>query len=169
MFVGLALEPSQPLTAAKVVDASGALVPNGTVGELWLRGRAVTTGGYWLQPSVTAAAVDARGWLHTGDAAVLDDGGYTSILGRIRDVVVRGRGAPPILAPAVERSILLLGEPSLRDCAVVGVPHPDRPREQQVAAWLEVDAALLDADAAALVSRPRQHLQSTLAMETAST
>jgi fatty-acyl-CoA synthase len=83
------------------VDAAGQPVPYGVPGELLVRGYLVTDGGCWLEPMATLAAVDSEGWMHTGDLDVLDADGYANILGRIKELIIRGGGAcPPTLPDA---------------------------------------------------------------------
>ena len=79
-----------PHVEAKVVDPeTGETVPPGTPGEVCTRGYLVMQG-YWENPEATAEAVDADGWMHTGDLGVMDDSGYLNIVGRIKDMVIRG-------------------------------------------------------------------------------
>src|SRR5437764_360128 len=79
-----------PHVEIKVVDpATGGVVPRGTPGELCTRGYSVMLG-YWDNPDATAGAIDAARWMHTGDLAVMDDEGYLNIVGRIKDLVIRG-------------------------------------------------------------------------------
>ncbi|MBM7367978.1 fatty-acyl-CoA synthase [Gordonia hydrophobica] len=81
---------AHPHVEITIVDPdSGAVVPRGQSGELCVRGYLVMLG-YWNQPEKTAEAIDADGWIHTGDLAAMDDDGYVSITGRIKDVVLRG-------------------------------------------------------------------------------
>src|SRR5581483_12042543 len=69
--------------------ASGAILPRGQVGELCTRGHTVMRG-YWRDEAATSAAIDAAAWMHSGDLAVLDDEGYLHIVGRIKDMIIRG-------------------------------------------------------------------------------
>ena len=79
-----------PHVEVKVVDPeSGATVGRGESGELCTRGYSVMLG-YWNDPERTAEAIDADGWMHTGDLAVMDDDGYLNIVGRIKDMIIRG-------------------------------------------------------------------------------
>ena len=82
----------QPHTFAKVVNEEGWTVPFGVPGELLVRGYLVTDGGYWQRPSMTVESIDAHGWMHTGDIAVLDEDGYANILGRKSELIIRGGG-----------------------------------------------------------------------------
>ncbi len=79
----------QPHVEVKIVDAEGRIVPRGTPGELCTRGYSVMRG-YWDDPERTAEAIDAAGWMHTGDLATIDAEGYCNIVGRIKDMVIRG-------------------------------------------------------------------------------
>ena len=79
-----------PHVEIKIVDpATGAIVPRGTPGEQCTRGYSVMLG-YWDDDRATHDAIDAAGWMHTGDLAVMDDEGYVSIVGRIKDMIIRG-------------------------------------------------------------------------------
>ena len=78
-----------PHVEVKIVDAAGRIVPRGAAGELCTRGYSVMLG-YWDDPERTAEAIDAAGWMHTGDLATLDAEGYCNIVGRIKDMVIRG-------------------------------------------------------------------------------
>ena len=107
-----------PHIEVKVVDpATGRTVPRGTPGELCTRGYSVMLG-YWRQPDKTAEAIDAARWMHTGDLAVMDDDGYLSITGRIKDMVIRG--GENIYPREVEE--FLYTHPDILDAQVIGVP-----------------------------------------------
>ena len=107
-----------PFTQAKVVDAAGRDVPDGEVGELWLRGPHVCLG-YWNDPEATAAALDADGWFHTGDSARRDDEGFFYIAGRTKDMLISG--GVNVYPAEIEGELLL--HPQVADAAVVGIPH----------------------------------------------
>ena len=112
----------QPLlqTEVKIVDpASGAILPVDATGELCTRGYLVMTG-YFENPEATAKAIDAEGWLHTGDLAAMDARGYFYIRGRLKEMVIRGGEN---LFP-VEIESVLHEHPEVADVAVVGVPDP---------------------------------------------
>ena len=79
----------QPHCEVKIVDNEGRIVPRGTPGELCTRGYSVMLG-YWGDEAATAEAIDKAGWMHTGDIAVIDDEGFCNIVGRIKDMVIRG-------------------------------------------------------------------------------
>jgi acyl-CoA synthetase (AMP-forming)/AMP-acid ligase II len=95
---------------------SGADAAAGERGELWVRGPQVMRG-YLDDEEATAATIDAQGWLHTGDVAVVDDDGYYSIVDRLKELIkYKGYQVPP-----AELEALLLGHPGVADVAVVGV------------------------------------------------
>ena len=79
----------QPHLEVKIVDGDGRIVPRGTPGELLTRGYSVMRG-YWGDEERTREAIDAARWMHTGDLATLDEEGYCNIVGRIKDMVIRG-------------------------------------------------------------------------------
>lgn len=109
---------TMPHLESKIVDpGTGAVVPRGEVGELCTRGYAVMRG-YWNDPDKTADAVDPEGWMHTGDLAAMDDGGYVRIEGRIKDMVIRG--GENISPREIEE--FLYRHPAVRDVQVIGVP-----------------------------------------------
>jgi fatty-acyl-CoA synthase len=92
-------------------------VSRGVDGEVQTRGYSVMRG-YWDEPDKTAAAIDADGWMHTGDLGVMDDDGYVAITGRIKDLIIRG--GENISPREVEE--FLYSHPDIRDVQVVGVP-----------------------------------------------
>ena len=108
-----------PHTEARVVDLHGRNVAPGEVGELILRGESVMKG-YWNQPEATAETLRG-GWLHTGDLAVVDAEGYTTLVDRLKDVIITG--GQNVYSAEVENT--LAGHPDLLDVAVIGIPHPD--------------------------------------------
>ncbi len=121
-----------PHIEIKVVDpATGLTVPRGAPGELCTRGYSVMLG-YWQQPDKTAEAVDAARWMHTGDQAVMDDDGYLSITGRIKDLVIRGGEN---IAP-VEVEEFLRAHPDILDVQVIGVP--DAKYGEELMAWIRM-------------------------------
>ncbi|KQO42880.1 AMP-binding protein [Aeromicrobium sp. Leaf245] len=121
-----------PNLETKVVDpATGEVVPRGTAGELCTRGYSVMIG-YWQEPEKTAEAIDADGWMHTGDLAVMDDDGYLSITGRIKDMVIRG--GENIYPREIEE--FLITHPDVLDAQVVGVP--DARYGEELMAWLRM-------------------------------
>ncbi|OBI04831.1 AMP-binding protein [Mycolicibacter nonchromogenicus] len=107
-----------PHLEIKLTDPdTGATVPRGQVGELCTRGYSVMSG-YWNDPDKTATAIDAGGWMHTGDLAVMDGDGYLRITGRIKDMVIRG--GENIYPREIEE--FLHTHPDIRDAQVIGVP-----------------------------------------------
>ena len=109
-----------PHIEVKVVDpVTGRTVARGEPGELCTRGTSVMLG-YWKQPDKTAEAIDAARWMHTGDLATMDDDGYLSIVGRIKDMVIRG--GENVYPREVEE--FLYGHPDIADVQVIGVPDP---------------------------------------------
>jgi len=130
----------QPHLEVKVIDPDGRVVGRGETGELCTRGYSVMLG-YWDDPERTAEALDPAGWMHTGDLAVLDDEGFCNIVGRIKDMVIRG--GENIYPREVEE--FLYRHPAIQDVQVFGVPD-DRYGEA-LAAWivLRPDEALSEA------------------------
>ncbi|MBI2704520.1 MAG: AMP-binding protein [Actinobacteria bacterium] len=108
-----------PGIEVRLVDAAGEDVLVGDSGEMLVRGPNVFTG-YWNDPIATAAAIDADGWLHTGDIAVVDDDGYLYLVDRAKDlIIVSGFNVFPAEVEGV-----LLQHAAIEAAAVVGVPHP---------------------------------------------
>ena len=119
-----------PRTEAKVIDPeTGETAPVGTPGEVCSRGYLVMRG-YWENPQATADAIDADGWMHTGDLGVMDADGYLNIVGRIKDMVIRGGEN---LYP-VEIEELLFQHPAVASVQVVGVP--DARMGEELMAWI---------------------------------
>jgi acyl-CoA synthetase (AMP-forming)/AMP-acid ligase II len=108
-----------PVTRARIVGLDGEELPQGEVGELWLRGQSLVRG-YWRDPEATAAAFTPDGWFRTGDLATVRDGDRISIVDRIKDMVVRGGEN----VYCVEVEAALHDHPDVADAAVLGVPHP---------------------------------------------
>jgi long-chain acyl-CoA synthetase len=101
----------------KVVDEDGNELPQGEVGELWIKGPNVVKG-YWNKPEATAAAF-TDGWLHTGDVARIDEEGFVFIVDRAKDMVIRG--GENVYCSEVESA--LFEHPAVTDAAVIGIPH----------------------------------------------
>src|SRR5690606_9590539 len=80
---------TQPQLESKIIDEQGATVRRGQTGELCTRGYSVMLG-YWNNPQASAEAIDTEGWMHTGDLAVMDEQGYVRIVGRSKDMIIRG-------------------------------------------------------------------------------
>ena len=121
-----------PHVEVKVIDPdSGRVVPRGTTGELCTRGYVVMLG-YWEDPEATAAAIDQARWMHTGDLATLDGDGYANIVGRIKDMVIRG--GENVYPREVEE--FLYQHPAVADVQVVGVP--DTRYGEELCAWVRL-------------------------------
>jgi fatty-acyl-CoA synthase len=121
-----------PHVEVKIVDpATGALVPRGTPGELCSRGYLVMLG-YWNNPDATREAVDQGRWMHTGDLAVMQADGYVNIVGRIKDMVIRG--GENIYPREVEE--FLYTHPKVADVQVIGVP--DEKYGEELCAWVQL-------------------------------
>jgi fatty-acyl-CoA synthase len=123
----------QPHLEVKIVDLEGRIVARGEPGELCTRGYSVMLG-YWDDAERTAEALDAAGWMHTGDLATLDDEGYCNIVGRIKDMVIRG--GENVYPREIEE--FLYRHPAVQDVQVVGVPDPKYGEE--LAAWIVLRA-----------------------------
>jgi fatty-acyl-CoA synthase len=130
-----------PHVEVKVVDPeTGLTVPKGMPGEFCTRGYSVMLG-YWNEPEKTAEAIDAAGWMHTGDLATMDDEGYLNIVGRIKDMVIRG--GENIYPREVEE--FLYTHPAVGDVQVIGVP--DAKYGEELCAWVRLkDDADCDED-----------------------
>ena len=119
----------QPHIEVKIVDAEGRIVPPGMPGELLTRGYCVMQG-YWNDPERTAEAIDVAGWMHTGDLATLDADGYCNIVGRIKDMIIRG--GENIYPREIEE--FLYRHPKIQDVQVFGVP--DARYGEELCAWI---------------------------------
>ncbi|GGU34457.1 AMP-binding protein [Nocardioides albus] len=132
-----------PHVEVKIVDpATGEVVPRGTAGEFCTRGYSVMLG-YWDDDAKTAEAIDADGWMHTGDLAVMREDGYCVVVGRIKDMVIRG--GENIYPREIEE--FLYTHPDIAEAQVVGVP--DERYGEELCAWIRMrpGADPLDADA----------------------
>jgi fatty-acyl-CoA synthase len=133
-----------PHVEIKVVDpVSGETVPRGRTGELCTRGYSVMLG-YWDDEEKTAEAIDAEGWMHTGDLAEMRDDGYCTIVGRIKDMVIRG--GENIYPREIEE--FLYGHPDIEDVQVIGVP--DATYGEELCAWVRMRPGAEPLDAAAV-------------------
>jgi fatty-acyl-CoA synthase len=131
-----------PHVEIKIVDpATGETVERGQPGEFCTRGYSVMLG-YWDDPEKTAEAIDADGWMHTGDLAEMRDDGYCNIVGRIKDMVIRG--GENIYPREIEE--FLYAHPDIEDVQVIGVP--DEKYGEELCAWVKLrdGAEPLDAD-----------------------
>ena len=121
-----------PHVEIKIIDpASGDTLAVDQPGELCTRGYSVMLG-YWDNPGATAEAVDADGWMHTGDLAVMDDDGYVNIVGRIKDMIIRG--GENVYPREVEEFLYL--HPNIVDVQVIGVP--DETYGEELVAWVRL-------------------------------
>lgn len=118
-----------PHVEVKIVDEEGRIVPVGSPGQLCTRGYSVMKG-YWDEPERTAEAVDDAGWMHTGDLATIDADGYCNIVGRVKDMVIRG--GENVYPREIEE--FLYRHPKVREVQVFGVPDPRYGEE--IAAWI---------------------------------
>jgi fatty-acyl-CoA synthase len=131
-----------PHVEIRIADpASGRALPCGQAGEFQTRGYSVMLG-YWEEPERTAEAIDAARWMHTGDLATMDEQGYVKIVGRIKDVVIRG--GENIYPREIEE--FLYSHPGVTDVQVIGVP--DERYGEAITAWVipREGAALTDSD-----------------------
>ena len=120
-----------PHVEVKIIDAStGAVVPRGTPGELCTRGYSVMLG-YWNNPEATRTSIDAAGWMHTGDLATMDEDGYVKIVGRIKDMIIRG--GENVYPREIEE--FLHTHPGVSEAQVIGVPSEKYGEE--VMAWVK--------------------------------
>jgi len=130
-----------PHLEVKVVDhVSGRTLPRGQTGELCTRGASVMLG-YWGEPQRTAEVIDAARWMHTGDLAVMDSGGYCSIVGRMKDLVIRG--GENVYPRELEE--FLYRHPAVADVQVVGVP--DERYGEELMAWVVLRPGYTDLSA----------------------
>ncbi len=121
-----------PYVEVKIVDPeSGLTVPRGVTGEMCTRGYSVMLG-YWDDPEQTSQAIDQARWMHTGDLAVLDEGGYLNIVGRIKDMIIRG--GENVYPREIEE--FLYSHPAIEDVQVIGVP--DARYGEEICAWVKL-------------------------------
>ena len=120
-----------PHVEAKIIDSSGNIVPVGTPGELLTRGYSVMRG-YWKDPAQTASSIDEARWMHTGDIATLDQEGFCNIVGRIKDMVIRG--GENIYPREVEE--FLYTHPGIETAQVFGVP--DEKYGEELCVWIRL-------------------------------
>ena len=122
-----------PWVEIKVIDDAGRVVRVGEKGEICTRGYSVMQG-YWNDPERTAETIDPGGWLHSGDLAVMDGDGYVQIVGRIKDMIIRG--GENIYPREIEE--FLYQHPAISEVQVFGVP--DEKMGEEVCAWIQLNA-----------------------------
>lgn len=122
---------TQPHLESKVVDEHNRIVPRGQIGELCTRGYSVMLG-YWNNPEATASAIDGARWMHTGDLAIMDDEGYIKIVGRNKDMIIRG--GENVYPREIEE--FLFTHPAVVDVQVIGVP--DKTYGEEIVAWVKL-------------------------------
>jgi fatty-acyl-CoA synthase len=120
-----------PHVEVKIIDAEGRIVPPGTPGELCTRGYSVMLG-YWGDAERTVEAIDRARWMHTGDLSTLDEEGYCNIVGRLKDMVIRG--GENVYPREVEE--FLYHHKKIADVQVIGVP--DRKYGEELCAWVKL-------------------------------
>ncbi|MBT3701267.1 MAG: AMP-binding protein [Alphaproteobacteria bacterium] len=129
-----------PHVEAKVIDEDGRIVAPGVTGEFLTRGYSVMQG-YWGDPEQSARAIDKAGWMHTGDLATIDEDGYGNIVGRLKDMVIRG--GENVYPREIEE--YLFGIDAVQDVQVFGVP--DEKYGEEICAWITLnDGANLTED-----------------------
>ena len=122
---------AQPHIEVKIVGSDGRIVPRGSPGELCTRGYSVMKG-YWNDEEKTGEAIDDAGWMHTGDLATMDAEGYVNIVGRLKDMIIRG--GENLYPREIEE--FLYRHPKIQDVQVIGVPDPKYGEE--VCAWVRL-------------------------------
>ena len=131
---------AMPWVEIKIIDEAGHVVPVGQKGEICTRGYSVMQG-YWNDQEKTAETIDASGWLHSGDIATMDASGYVRIVGRIKDMIIRG--GENIYPREVEE--FLYQHPAISEVQVFGIP--DEKMGEEVCAWIQInEGADLTAD-----------------------
>ncbi|WP_201313536.1 AMP-binding protein [Dyella sp. EPa41] len=139
-----------PHIEVKLVDEQGRVVPRGSTGELCTRGYSVMLG-YWQDDARTREVIDEARWMHTGDLAVIDDDGYCTIVGRLKDMIIRG--GENVYPREIEE--FLYTHPKVQDVQVFGVP--DAKFGEQVCAWIRLREGC-DSSEAEIQSYCRHHL-----------
>jgi fatty-acyl-CoA synthase len=120
-----------PHLEVKIIDEKGQTVPIGANGDICTRGYAVMKC-YWDEPERTAETVDADGWLHSGDLGIMDEAGYVRVVGRLKDMIIRG--GENIYPREIEE--FLFTHPDVQDAKVIGVP--DEKYGEEVCAWIQL-------------------------------
>ena len=126
---------AMPWVEIKIVDEDGRVVATGEKGEICTRGYSVMRS-YWNDPERTAETIDAAGWLHSGDLATMDEEGYVRIVGRIKDMIIRG--GENIYPREVEE--FLYQHPAISEVQVFGIP--DEKMGEQVCAWVQLNEGM---------------------------
>ncbi|EPJ96943.1 MULTISPECIES: AMP-binding protein [Pseudomonas] len=121
---------TQPQLESKIIDEAGNIVPRGAIGELCTRGYSVMLG-YWNNPKGTTDAIDPEGWMHTGDLATMDEQGYVRIVGRNKDMIIRG--GENIYPRELEE--FFFTHPAVADVQVIGIPCSRYGEE--IVAWIK--------------------------------
>ncbi|MEA5673873.1 AMP-binding protein [Pseudomonas sp. MH2] len=122
---------TQPRLESKVIDAEGNTLPRGEIGELCTRGYSVMLG-YWNNPTATAESIDGEGWMHTGDLAQMDEAGFVRIVGRSKDMIIRG--GENIYPRELEE--FFFTHPAVADVQVIGIPCSKYGEE--IVAWVRL-------------------------------
>ena len=122
---------TQPHLESKVIDAHGKALLRGQIGELCTRGYSVMLG-YWENPQATLEAIDSEGWMHTGDLAVMDEQGYVRIVGRSKEMIIRG--GENIYPRELEE--FLITHAAVADVQVIGIP--DDKYGEEIVAWIKL-------------------------------
>ncbi|OHX10103.1 AMP-binding protein [Chromobacterium amazonense] len=120
-----------PHVEVKIVDAEGRIVPRGVSGELCVRGYSVMLG-YWGDEEMTRAAIDGAGWMHSGDLAAMNEDGSVNIVGRVKDMVIRG--GENVYPREIEE--FLYRHPKIQEVQVIGVP--DVRYGEELCAWIRL-------------------------------
>jgi fatty-acyl-CoA synthase len=122
---------TQPQLESKIIDLAGNTVARGEIGELCTRGYSVMLG-YWNNPDGTRDAIDAAGWMHTGDLATMDEHGYVCIVGRNKDMIIRG--GENVYPRELEE--FFFTHPAVADVQVIGIP--DERYGEEIVAWVKL-------------------------------
>ncbi|RWU17087.1 AMP-binding protein [Pseudomonas alkylphenolica] len=122
---------TQPHLQSKIINAAGNCLPRGEIGELCTRGYSVMLG-YWNNPAASSESIDAEGWMHTGDLACMDEHGYVRIVGRSKDMIIRG--GENVYPRELEE--FFLTHPAVADVQVIGVPCARYGEE--IVAWIRL-------------------------------
>ncbi len=143
-----------PYQEIKIIDEAGRVLPLGATGELCCRGYSVMHG-YWNDQERTAETIDAAGWLHSGDLAVMDEEGYVQIVGRIKDMIIRG--GENVYPREIEE--FLYTHPDIQEVQVFGIP--DEKYGEVVCAWVQTkaDKTLSEADVKAFCADQITHFK----------